>query len=802
VVSVVKEYGADPTGKTDSTQALQNAIDAARTQNVTLFLPLGCYTITDKLNATESRDGRWQPVVIVGEQTKSLLRPALVLPPSTPLFGDSQSLRPLIRFQTDWCLAAGAAKKGIPAGCNADGAWCPKQGAACFKSFPPYNFNQVLQGIDIYLGGGNPGAVGVDMLGAQGATLQEVAIYAAPDAAACIVGGNGGGGSFVGITAVGAKYGIDGRVVQGTPAYVAMTLENQSCAAILYTGRKPMTATGVRIKGSPRLAGVIAGVDPEVFGVSDCNIGKSPAYDGVGIGISAGELTGFSSSSGWNPASHTLAEHADMVDSIIELDYDGNETILGQARGTRAPCIIANSSLWLSDLFIAGCAGVVTSRGKLVAKAPADGAQFAHISMLAFGRQVNNGTMNNGTMSNGTMSNDGGLGNGTKYESNGSDGVLGNGTKYSYAFPIYSNGSRSEEGVVRFGDGTASDGEDGEWGIEQGNCSELVEVAVPPVGLQRKHIWADESPTWQSLWSSEDTAAVADAVNALEHGVRGDGVTDDWMALQKLLDDHRVVVLPKGFYRLSRTLQLRRAGGSALVGIGRTLSVLMPTSAASPVTAAHAMPLVDVSAAYSTLGFVTILAWDHQPHLFALRWGGTGGLFRQVFQNRLDETRFAPFTAASFAPHRPTQRKPAANISFPFILVEGTGAFYDLNLDFGCCFGTLLPPASVHVNPGIASLSEILHQQSGYRTLLINNSKHSGDGLRFYAHNTEQDVGDAHTEIRYSQNVTLYGAKSEGNYAAIWIRDSDLVTMHGYGGDATPFANSTRYALLNHLFFA
>ena len=33
----------------------------------------------------------------------------------------------------------------------------------------------------------------------------------------------------------------------------------------------------------------------------------------------------------------------------------------------------------------------------------------------------------------------------------------------------------------------------------------------------------------------------------------------------------------------------------------------------------------------------------------------------------------------------------------------------------------------------------------------------------------------AHTEVRYSTNVTAYGSKSENNYVVLWIRDSDLV---------------------------
>lgn len=85
-------------------------------------------------------------------------------------------------------------------------------------------------------------------------------------------------------------------------------------------------------------------------------------------------------------------------------------------------------------------------------------------------------------------------------------------------------------------------------------------------------------------------------------------------------------------------------------------------------------------------------------------------------------------------------------------MVSGGGAFYDLNLDFGCCFGDLLPNPPVVVPPAITSLSEILLQKSNYRTLLINGST---SGARFYAHNTEQDNGDAHTEIRY-KSVYIY----------------------------------------------
>ena len=78
--------------------------------------------------------------------------------------------------------------------------------------------------------------------------------------------------------------------------------------------------------------------------------------------------------------------------------------------------------------------------------------------------------------------------------------------------------------------------------------------------------------------------------------------------------------------------------------------------------------------------------------------------------------------------------------------------------------------------PDTSSSGEILLQDPSYRTVLVNSST---TGVRFYPLNAEQDFGEAHTEIRYSRNVTMYGAKSENNYVVIWIRDSDMVTLHG-----------------------
>ena len=117
VQSVVHAFGADPTGARDSTAALQKAVTAAMRNNVTLFIPFGCYTVTQTISAVEPRNGRWQPIVIVGEEPRSNADnpPALVLAPSTTGFTDAKTPTPVLLFVTNWCLAPGLDVDGIRA---------------------------------------------------------------------------------------------------------------------------------------------------------------------------------------------------------------------------------------------------------------------------------------------------------------------------------------------------------------------------------------------------------------------------------------------------------------------------------------------------------------------------------------------------------------------------------------------------------------------------------------------------------------------------------------------------------------
>ena len=81
-------------------------------------------------------------------------------------------------------------------------------------------------------------------------------------------------------------------------------------------------------------------------------------------------------------------------------------------------------------------------------------------------------------------------------------------------------------------------------------------------------------------------------------------------------------------------------------------------------------------------------------------------------------------------------------------------------------------------------------QLPGYRHLLVEGTT---EPLRFYQLNPEHAHSDANVEIRNAHNVEVYGIKGEGNYAVLWIRDSDHVNVYGYGGNASAFPAADGY---------
>lgn len=93
-------------------------------------------------------------------------------------------------------------------------------------------------------------------------------------------------------------------------------------------------------------------------------------------------------------------------------------------------------------------------------------------------------------------------------------------------------------------------------------------VHEPPSDLVSQHQWPQDG-----AFPSFETPGAQSAKNC---GATGDGVTDDTMAIQTCLDNHDVVLLPRGFYRLSSTLRVHP--GKALIGIAHFLVNLAPVT--------------------------------------------------------------------------------------------------------------------------------------------------------------------------------------------------------------------------------
>lgn len=249
-----KPFGADPTGKKDSTNAIQNAINFARDRQMVCFFPSGNYLISDTLNCIQNNylrtsgaivGGRKFPCLLIGSRKSLPIRPKLILKNNSPGFGDPKKPKYAVHF---WARS----KKN----------WQEPQ--------PNISFNQMFIGIDIEIGKNNPGAVAIRHRAAQGSAIQDCNINAWQGLTG-IEGGIGSGGSLTNITISGGKIGLDLRETQPAPTITGITLIQQEQTAILYGGRQSLSAVGLKIvvSGSgPAIKGLSAGYRPATGQIS------------------------------------------------------------------------------------------------------------------------------------------------------------------------------------------------------------------------------------------------------------------------------------------------------------------------------------------------------------------------------------------------------------------------------------------------------------------------------------------------------------------------------------------------------
>jgi hypothetical protein len=268
-------YSADPTGKKDSTRAIQQAMKDARDARLITFLPGGTYRVSDTITCIQGvvTPDRWPfgqsaspttqttagessfgyqsdyfPCALIGSRTGH--RSTIILAPGSPGFGDSRNPKPVIHFWARWEEDGPGAMKALIEGVHLDPREWNPNGLA-----PLISYNQMIIDIDLILGKGNPGAVGIDHQAAQGSAIEDVTVDAT-GAFAGIHKAPGSGGGIHGLTVIGGRYGLYlkgdpfWRGTQPVPVLSNVTLRGQTERAILYDGRGPLTVVGGKIEGA------------------------------------------------------------------------------------------------------------------------------------------------------------------------------------------------------------------------------------------------------------------------------------------------------------------------------------------------------------------------------------------------------------------------------------------------------------------------------------------------------------------------------------------------------------------------
>jgi len=622
-------FSADPTGQRDATAALQRAIIYARDHQMVCFFPPGQYKISDTLNCEQyrplTRDGtrrkgtRDYPCVLVGSR-RGPRRPQIVLAPNSPGFSDPEKPKYVIHF------------------------WAPGAGTETplDQPQPNINMNQMLVGIDVIIGPGNPGAVGIRHRAAQGSGVQDCTIDATHGYCG-LEGGAGSGGSHANVTVIGGRIGIDMRETQPAPTLVGCTLIGQTETALISSSRQALCAVGLRIE-----------------------------TDTPGPVIVTRKLWG--------------AHHGQLclIDSEIVFRKPGDNT-----------AIDAQSSLYLNNVFVRDARTLVRPWQRPELRTKRRG--WVHIKEYACGipERFRN----------------------RKYRN----------LSFTYPAPIFVDGKALD---VPF-------------------LAEVTADGPPPADLQSRHLWPEPFPSFES--------AGAVSVRDEPYGAAGDGVTDDAEAIQRAIDEHEIVFLPKGSYAVSKTLRLRPQ--TKLIGAHRCFTWLVPLAReggdfTDPLYPRPVVCTANDAEAETVVAFLGIRSLPDSAAAYCLRWqAGRRSIFRGV--NIVFAYRSPPQRPARLLDPSVAERL----YNHPLVRIDGHGGGRWYNF----------------------------HQESsrghgrGYRHLLVEGTS---EPLHIYQCNPEHARSDANMEIRGARHVSVYGVKGEYTEPIIWIRRSDDVRIFGYGGNA------------------
>lgn len=228
-------FSADPTGKADATKAIQEAVVFARHHRLAVWFPYGRYLVSDTIQCrvgwSDERTPNhlylpfcelW-PVVLIGERRDGK-RPLIRLAPNSP--GFIEEAKPIFNFRSR--------------------LWNRKTPLAPIpQDASPTGFNALFYGIDIEIGGGNPGAAAIFYSIAEGSTIQDCEFHIG-DGFAGVTEGPGGGGAIYNVTIRGGRFGVYNFDPRGRPdnPFVGCHFEGQREVAIRHHGRGNLSMIG------------------------------------------------------------------------------------------------------------------------------------------------------------------------------------------------------------------------------------------------------------------------------------------------------------------------------------------------------------------------------------------------------------------------------------------------------------------------------------------------------------------------------------------------------------------------------
>ncbi|MCC5843996.1 MAG: hypothetical protein JJU05_07080 [Verrucomicrobia bacterium] len=277
-VSVV-DFGADPTGETDATGAIQRAVDFARDHAMVCFFPPGTYTVSGTVKAWSLLrvGGEWQNgritredfyvPVLVGSGAGEA-RPVIRLAPGTFPVHDENDRRFVVEFRNiapppqdaretfeDYTGITRFRHEMVPHRRR------PRDRERLREARPDH-IGPEFRGIDIEIAENNAGASGISFPTAETSGLGDVSIRFLDDGHVGLQSPPGGGSATLNLTVTGGRIGIDTtgtqfetnrfpnniNGAQPTPVLTGVTLIGQTELALRSQVRGALVGVGWHIE--------------------------------------------------------------------------------------------------------------------------------------------------------------------------------------------------------------------------------------------------------------------------------------------------------------------------------------------------------------------------------------------------------------------------------------------------------------------------------------------------------------------------------------------------------------------------